>query len=198
MKRFILIITLLLGITTNTLAQDKGTLGSVLSGLVGGAISNAVPLTADRLIGTWNYQSVACSFKTNNLLLKAGGEAAAQTIEKDIDQQLRRVGIKPGSCSFTFAKDNACTVVIGGRKLSGKYELNTKEKTVQMTFMRGLTTSTARLELLGDKLTLLFDADKLLRLVTTVAALSQNGTIQTLNTIAKKYDGMYIGLETKK
>ena len=50
----------------------------------------------------------------------------------------------------------------------------------------------------GNKLSLLFNADKLLKLLTTVSALSNNSTVSTLTQLLNSYDGMLIGMELQK
>ena len=37
--------------------------------------------TAESFVGTWEYVSPACKFESDNLLAKAGGEAAAVQVE---------------------------------------------------------------------------------------------------------------------
>ena len=57
---------------------------------------------------------------------------------------------------------------------------------------------TAEAELLGDNLTLLFNADKLLAFMTKVAELSSNSTLQSLSKLANEYDGVMLGFDLKK
>ena len=45
---------------------------------------------------------------------------------------------------------------------------------------------------------LLFDADKLLQLLTYLSSKSSNSTLQTLGNLAGTYDGMLLGLGLKK
>ena len=54
-----------------------GTLGNVIISVIG-----AQKVTAQDLIGAWNYSGPGCAFTSENLLAKAGGEVAATRIKE--------------------------------------------------------------------------------------------------------------------
>ena len=149
-------------------------------------------------MGTWNYKSPSCAFESESLLAKAGGEVAAAKIETEMESALSKVGIKSGSCSFTFNKDNTYSAVVGGKKISGSYTLNASEKTIKMTYLNGLGSMTPKVTKSGSTLSLLFESDKLLTLVNTVSSLSSSSSAKTLSTLLSNYDGMYVGMELQK
>ena len=64
--------------------------------------------------------------------------------------------------------------------------------------MGGLGTMSPHIVKSGNNLSLLFESDKLLSLVKTVSALSNNSTIKTASTLLGNYEGLYIGLKLKK
>ena len=53
------------------------------------------------MTGTWNYQGSAVEFESDNLLMKAGGAAAATMAESKLNEQLSKIGIRDGQMSFT-------------------------------------------------------------------------------------------------
>jgi len=169
-------------------------LGSLLSNILG----SSTTLSQDALIGTWNYQSPDCVFESENLLMKAGGEVAATKVESQLSSALSKAGIKSGSCSFTFNKDNTYSAVIGGKTISGNYTLDAKNKTIKMTYLAGLGSMTPHVSLSGKTLSLLYESDKLLKLISTASSLTGSSTLKTLSSIAGSYDGMYIGMQLKK
>ncbi len=190
--------TLLNGSTSTSASSDTQGTTSLLGNLLGNFLSGSSELTQDALIGTWKYQQPDCVFESENLLMKAGGAVAANKVEAELSTALAKVGIKSGSCSFTFNKDNTYTAVIGSRKITGNYTLNAKDKTITMTYLAGLGTMTPKATLTNGKLCLLYESDKLLKLVSAVSALSGSTAVKTLGSIAGEYDGMYIGMQLKK
>lgn len=182
------------GATTGALAQaGTNMLGNLLGNLLG---TNKV--TEKTLVGTWQYQGIDCVFESENFLSKAGGELAAATIEGKIDQQLQRLGIKPGTCSFTFNADHTWRGSLGGKNLSGQWVLDEQNKQIQMTYLMGLASLTPKVAYNNGTLSLLFESSKLLTLAQGVGALTNNSTATALSGLIKNYNGMYIGLQLKK
>ena len=85
---------------TNSRAQswkdllNKDNISKVVNAITG------TPETID-MTGTWNYKGSAVEFESENLLMKAGGAAAATMAENKLDEQLSKVGIKAGQMNFT-------------------------------------------------------------------------------------------------
>lgn len=226
MKKFILPVMLVSAMTTfsacgSTSGSTNANTGSLLGNAIAGAISNnasssaastvsgignilgqllnsSSSLTQNDLIGTWKYQSPDCVFESENLLAKAGGAVASEKIEQKLASQLSSVGIKSGACSFTFNKDNTYNAVIGGKSITGNYTLDAKNKTIKMTYLGGLGSMTPRIVKNGSSISLLYESDKLLKLVSTVSKLSGSSSIKTLSSLLGNYDGMYIGMKLKK
>lgn len=182
--------------TPNTESSNNGS--SFLGNLLGTLLGESTTLSEKKLAGTWNYTGADCAFESENLLAKAGGAVAAQKINSELNTQLAKVGIKQGSCSFTFNEDKTYSATIGGRHISGEYTLDATNKTVKMTYLGGLGSMTPHVALKGGKLSLLLDSDKLLNLVKTISALSNNSSIKTVSTLLSNYDGMYIGIQLQK
>ncbi|MBR6195402.1 MAG: DUF4923 family protein, partial [Prevotella sp.] len=65
-----------------------GTLGNVIISVIG-----AQKVTAQDLIGAWNYSGPGCAFTSENLLAKAGGEVAATRIKEKALPYYQQIGI---------------------------------------------------------------------------------------------------------
>ncbi len=92
------------------------------------------PLKSIDMTGTWTYKGSAVEFESENLLMKAGGAAAATMAENKLDEQLSKVGIKDGQMSFTFNADSTFTSTVGKKTLKGTYSYNASAKQVPEVF----------------------------------------------------------------
>lgn len=185
--------------TQTTSKQDNSSaLSSLLGNVLGAVLGNSNTLSQKDLIGTWSYQGADCVFESENLLLQAGGEVAATKVESQLNTTLAKVGIAAGTCSFTFNSDNTYTATIGGRNITGQYTLDAENKKITMTYLAGVATMTPNIVKTGNKISLLYEADKLLAFAQKLATLSGNSNLQTLASLASSYDGMMIGIELQK
>lgn len=149
------------------------------------------------MVGTWHYTSSAIEFESENLLKKAGGAVAASAAETKMDEQLEKLGIKAGSMSFTFKADSTFTSTVGKRTLSGSYSYNEAEGRVNLKYLKLLNMS-AKMNCTTNNMELLFDADKILMLITFLGSKSNSTALKTVSSLAKGYDGMLLGFELKK
>lgn len=180
--------------TTSTAASAAGILGNVLGSVLGASSS----ISQSDLVGTWNYTGADCVFESENLLAKAGGAVAASKIEDQLNTQLAKVGIKKGACSYTFNKDNTYTATIGGKTVSGNYTLDSKNKTIKMTYLLGIGSMTAHVAKSGNTLSLLMESDKLLTVVKGISALGKSSALSTVSSVLGNYDGMMVGMKMSK
>lgn len=176
----------------------QGGLASLLGNVLGAVLGASNQLTEADLVGVWNYQSVDCVFETENLLMKAGGEVASNQIETKLNETFSKFGVVPGACSFTFNSDKTYTATIAGYAISGQYALDAENKKLTMTYLAGLASMNPHIVKTGNKISLLYDADKLLTVAQKLAAMSNNSTMQTLSSLASSYDGMMVGIELQK
>ena len=112
------------------------------------------------------------------------------------------------------AVKNAVTSVTGGKAVTFENLQGTwmyvnpalqleGDKTVTLRYTVGnkkltVSTLTAHVVLSGNELTLLFNADKLLKFLSTVSSISSNTTLKAINKLASEYDGMMLGFDLKK
>ena len=178
-------------------SQNYGGLGSGLEKLLGSLLGNTT-LSQKDIIGTWRYSSADCVFESENFLMKAGGEVAAAKVEEKINATLTKLGLTGEQITFTFNADNTYTASIKGRVIQGTYALDVENKKLTLTYLNGLGTITPQIAKTGNKMSLLYDADKLLKFLTTISAVSNNSTLKSLSTLLESYDGMLIGWELQK
>lgn len=178
-------------------SQNYGGLGSGLEKLLGSILGNTT-LSQKDIIGTWHYSSADCVFESENFLMKAGGEVAAAKVEEKINATLTKLGLTGEQITFTFNADNTYTASIKGRVIQGTYALDVANKKLTLTYLNGLGTITPQIAKTGNKMSLLYDADKLLKFLTTISAVSNNSTLKSLSTLLESYDGMLIGWELQK
>ena len=162
-------------------------------------VVNAITGTTESIdmTGTWNYKGSAVEFESENLLMKAGGAAAATMAENKLDEQLSKVGIKAGQMNFTFNADSTFSAKLGTRDLKGTYSYDASSQQVKMKFAKLLPLN-AKVNCTSTSMDLLFNSDKLLKLITTLSGKSNNSTLKTISSLASSYDGMMLGFSLKK
>lgn len=201
-----------------TSSDDNGVLGNVLGSLLG----QAVTLSEETLQGTWEYEGVACVLESENALADIGGTVVTSTVEEKLDGYLSKVGVAPGTCSFTFLQNDSCVFTVAGRGISGKYTLNAEEKKINFHFVYDRMTIRTHVAYNVTSMNIIFDADKLLNLIKNVTSGISNGaagigemasgqqttlgtstagissTLSTVGALLNNYDGMMLGMKLKK
>ena len=230
MKRILVSLLLTVAIATGVSAQSwKELLGKVASEVVSGASSgsetsnavvnvlgsllgNSLTLSADAVVGAWNYEGVACILESEKALADIGGSVVATQLESRLDGMLSKVGVKPGNCSFSFTKDGTCAIHVGGYVLDGTYELLPEEKIMNLAFVYGGLSIKTHVAYEIQNLNIVFKADKLLNFIKgTASALAKNATGEqlkqlnsisqtaaALNTLLSVYDGLMLGVKLSR
>ena len=147
--------------------------------------------------GTWIYTGSAIEFESDNLLQKAGGSVAASAAESKLNEQLAKVGIKEGQMSFTFNADSTFTAKVGAKSIKGTYSYAPSTQHANLKFMKLIPLS-AKVNCTSANMDLLFNSDKLLKLITLISSKSNNTTFKTIGSLANSYDGMMLGFALKK
>lgn len=147
--------------------------------------------------GTWAYSGAAIEFESDNLLQKAGGTVAATTAEKKLNEQLKKVGIKEGQLSFTFNTDSTFNVKLGTKNLKGTYSYNASTQKANLKFVKFIGLN-AKVNCTSTNMDLLFNSDKLLKLITLLSSKSSSTTLKAISSMADSYDGMMLGFSLRK
>ena len=181
-----------------------GSAGSVLGG-AGGALGNVIEgvftktdLTVADLVGEWTSTGSAVSFQSDNFLKKAGGSAAAGAVESKLDEYYKKFGLT--GAVLKVEQDSTFTLTI--KKLPIKGTLSVKSKGVfSFNFSAGgimkLGSMNAYVEKTPSGINVMFDADKIKKIMTLAASISGSKMVSTADKLLKEYDGICIGFKMK-
>lgn len=175
--------------------KSKSGLGDLLSGVANKLGVGQSDLSIDKMAGTWNYSSPAVSFKSDNVLLKAGGAAASTQVVSKLEPYYKMAGFSAlvvtinNDSTFTFkAKMANLNGTISKNDKTGNYIFNFKAfKKINVGSMETYIT------LNGNKMELTFDVSKLMGLIEKAGKLTGNSTVKSVSTLLNKYDGMTAG-----
>ncbi|MDE6057067.1 MAG: DUF4923 family protein [Muribaculaceae bacterium] len=195
-----------LSCSTATFAEPTPSpdLKDILGG-AGGALGNIVEgvftktdLTVADIAGEWTSTGSAVSFQSDNFLKKAGGTAAAGAVESKLDEYYSKFGLT--GATLEIDKDGNFTLTI--KKLPLKGTLSVKDKGIfHFVFNAGgmmkLGSMTAYVEKTPTGLNVMFDADKIKKIMTLAATLSGSKMVSTADKLLQEYDGICIGFKMK-
>lgn len=194
MKKLVCIMALLCMVSVQADAQS---LKDILSGVAKAVVGDKAT-TETSLIGTWEYVGPDCQLKGDNVLTNIGGDAAGAEVEKKMESIYEKAGLN--TIQYTFNEDKTCSYTIKGKKVEGTYEFDSEAKTVTVKAGKLGLKTTANIVTLGDNMSFVFDADKILSVVKTItgAASKLNSSASTISSLAEQFNGMMIGFELKK
>ena len=161
------------------------------------AVNSVTGKTTINMIGTWTYSGSAIEFESSNLLKKTGGAVAASAAEKKLDEQLTKIGIKPGQLSFTFNADSTFNAKFGQKNMNGSYSYDASSQKVNLKFAK-LIGLHSKINCTSNTMDMLFESDKLLKLITFLSSKSSSATLKTISSLADSYDGMMLGFALRK
>lgn len=183
------------GIISAVTGASDGSNGDILSGLTSIFNSSKVA-TKDKLVGTWTYTEPAVVFSSDNALKNIGGKVASQAIEKQLQTQFEKFGIKKGAMTMTFDKDGNFTQTIAGKTLSGTYSVSGKN--VSLKYAGNLKQIVGTTQLDGNDLLIVMDASKLLKYANTIGSLTGNSLLKSAGNLLGSMNGMEVGLKLDK
>lgn len=167
--------------------------GNVLSNIIEGVFTKSNLSLAD-LVGEYKAQGPAVTFKSDNLLQKAGGIAGAATIESKLNPYYEQYGLN--NMTLTVDNEYNFTMKVKSLSLKGTITKNDSEGTFDFNFnVAGIKLGkfTAYIEKSGKNLNLMFDASKLVTLISAIAKFTGNSMATTLASLLDSYDGACIG-----
>lgn len=193
-------------VVMSTMCMNAQSLSDILGGLggnsnVGNVLGNVIEgvftktnLSVSDLVGSYQAQGPAVTFKSENLLQKAGGIAGAATIESKLNPYYEKYGLN--GMTLTVDQDANFTMKIKALSLKGTITKNDGDGTFDFNFnVAGIKLGkfTAYIEKSGSNLKLMFDATKLKSFISTVASLTGNSMVSAVGSILDSYDGACIG-----
>lgn len=174
----------------------------ILSG-AGGALGNIVEgvftktdLTVEDIAGEWTATGSAVSFQSDNYLKKAGGVAAAGAVESQLNEYYKKYGLN--GAVLKIDKDGTFSLTI--KKLALKGTVSVKSKGVfnfNFTALGSISLGSmpAYVEKTPSGLNVMFDADKIKKIMTVAATLSGSKMVSAADQLLKQYDGICIGFK---
>ena len=218
MKKFFkvsLLFVAFMGVATNVSADEKSSnASSVLSSLFGaisdsgslGSVGDIVQnlISTDNLeikdiAGTWEYSAPAVSFKSENLLKKAGGAAAATTVENKLSTYYKYANIQ--SMKLEIKEDSTFTMKFKRTTLKGDI---TKDEEGNFYFNYkvagriNIGTIQTYLTKSGNTMDITYDVSKLVKIIEKVGTYTGNSTVKGVSTLLNGYDGITAGFKMKK
>lgn len=157
-------------------------------------------LTVADLVGTWKYSAPACEFQSDDLLKKAGGSLVANQIEEKLTGVYSKIGLAADQFSYTFGADSTFTCQLKDRVISGTVskEEDSEQFVLHYQAVEGLLnigSVKVFIRKSENTLSIMYEADKLLTVLTAIGSASQNTTLNTIGQLAEGYDGLLVGYE---
>ena len=118
-------------------------------------------------------------------------------MEGKLEKAYEKAGIRTGNFSYTFNHDSTFTCQIGKKELKGTYAYDSSNQILTLSYF-GLLNTEVQLSGKKDGTTFLFNADRLLKLVTILSGYSKSSTLSAVNKVAQQYDGMMLGFDLQK
>lgn len=188
------------------LSKGKDALSGVnvsdaISGVVDG-LTTTDRITPADLKGTWHYSAPAVCFKSENLLKKAGGSAAAATIEAKLAPYYRTAGLD--KLSLTVNADSTFTMQAARLKLSGSLSSAPagSQANLMFNFKAAGKIRIGSMEAYITKshsgVSVMFDVSKLIQVVKLAGGITNNTSLQSVVSLLESYDGICAGFKLKK
>ena len=179
--------------TTNSSTDS----GSTISALIG-KLTNALTSSAS-IVGTWSYSKPVIQFESENLLAKAGGSLASQSVVNKIEPYYKKLGIDSGTITFVFNENGTCTYSFKGKEYQGSYTYDKNNNKIVITSSTGINIINAFVTVGANEMAITFDTSKLLDILQKASSLTTNSTITALSSLSSSFNGMKTGfLFTKK
>jgi hypothetical protein len=171
--------------TTNQVLTQTGT--DLLGTLLGTLLGNTT--TQQSLAGTWTYYGPKVVFESENILSQLGGQVVSNNLESKLGTQLQKLGFTAGKSTLVLNTDNSCTLALGTKAWPGTYVYDASSNKMTLTGVLGMAQMTCTVSVQGNQLYMLFDADKLLAVATSLSSKSAN----TLSSLLGSYSGLKLG-----
>lgn len=179
----------------NSNSKNASSTSSIISSLT--SIFDASKIASKKqIVGTWTYTEPAVVFSSSNVLKNIGGKVASETVEKQLQTQFEKLGIKQGAMTMTFDDNGNFTQSVGSKTMSGTYTVSGKNVTLK--YAGGVQQFVGTTQIDGSDLLIVMDASKLLKYANTIGSLTGNTALKTAGSLLGSMDGMQVGLKLNK
>lgn len=173
--------------TTDSTAVLQQTGTDILGTLLGSLLGNTT--TQQSLAGTWTYYGPKVVFESENILSQLGGQVVSSNLESKLGTQLNKMGFSAGKSKLVLNTDNSCNLALGSKGWPGTYVYDANTNKMTLTGVLGMAQLTCTVSVQGNQLYMLFDADKLLSVATSLSSKSAS----TLSSLLGSYSGLKLG-----
>lgn len=199
MKKRIITLATVLSIALSPAMLEAINPLDALNGIVS-SLTNTKNFEIADIVGTWEYQSPAVSFKSDDALSKIGGVAASTALEDKLVTYYNAAGLN--TLVLTVNSDDSFNIKIRGISLTGTIE-KADDGSLVFSFSAFGKVNIGKVAAMAEKsatntLTLTFDASRVISIIEKVADIAKIQTLQTLSSLLKNYDGLYAGARLKK
>lgn len=183
--------------TAGSSSFDLSSGASALGNLIEGVFTTSNLDVAD-LAGEWTTDGSAVQFKSENFLKKAGGLAAAAAVESKLNPYYEKVGLN--GAVMTIQTDGSFTMAVKKMTLKGQITKGSDGNFIFTFQVLGMNIGNIPTYVSkgSGQMDVMFDADKLLKIVEMVSKLSSSKTVTAVSDILKSYDGICVGFKMKK
>ncbi len=180
-----------------------GSTSSSLGNVLGNLLSTD-KIDIKSMEGVWNYSAPAVSFKSDNVLKKAGGAAASTAICDKLAPMYQKAGLN--NLVLTINADSTFTMKVKKLTLKGSIQ-NVTDKNSKANFVFNFKVGgklkvgkmdTYVVKSATGSMSVMFDVSKLIKLIETVSTVTNNSTIKSVSSMLNSYDGLCAGFEMKK
>ncbi len=196
------ILNALSGGSSSNGSSSNGDVMSTLGDILGNVIASNTELTVESLEGAWVYVAPACKFKSEDLLKSAGGDVVASQISKELAPTYTKLGFTSEAFGFNFENDGEFIMTYGKLPLPGEATKSEEKGFFNLEFVKlgtiSIVTTPAYFEVVGDKMVVLFEADKFINMFRSVVNTLGITTLNTVFELVDSYDGVLIGFELNK
>ena len=182
--------------------RDSSSVSDAFSGILGDVLSTN-KLTVQQLEGTWSYSAPAVTFISDNLLEKAGGAAAAETVEGKLEPIYKLT--KLNQLKFTVDSQSNFTIGVGKIKLSGTIVASANENATANFILKFKSLGKSTMDVnayvtksIDSSMTLTFDITKLIAIMQEVSKIAKSSSVTTIVNALASFDGLCAGFELKK
>ena len=126
----------------------------------------------------------------------------AASLKTKLATYYTKAGITPSRVSFAFA-DTTFVMKYGNAKLNGHIVKDEESGRFVVTFTAvggylPIMVMDAVINKNGNTLEILFDVDRFVKVLTTIASKSQSSTLKSVGGLLDEYDGILMGFELNK
>lgn len=182
--------------------SDSSSVTDAFSGILGDVLSTN-KLTVQQLEGTWSYSAPAVTFISDNLLEKAGGAAAAETVEGKLEPIYKLT--KLNQLKFTVDSQSNFIIGVGKIKLSGTIVASADENATANFILKFKSLGKSTMDVnayvtksIDSSMTLTFDITKLIAIMQEVSKIAKSSSVTTIVNALASFDGICAGFELKK